>query len=468
MVFSSYTFLFLFLPITLCIYYIAPGRNLKNLALFVCSLVFYAWGEPVYIVLMIFSILNDYTMARLVDHFKDHKFKSKLFLVISIIINLGLLGFFKYYGFFVENVNSLLGLGLKQHNLALPIGISFYTFQTMSYTIDVYRRKIPVQKNMLTLATYVALFPQLIAGPIVRYKDVAHELEHRKETVKDFTEGARRFMFGMAKKVIIANPMGFIADTIYNGDVTEHGTMILWLAAIGFTLQIYFDFSGYSDMAIGLGKMFGFHFHENFNYPYIAKSITDFWRRWHISLSTWFRDYLYIPLGGNRVKALRWVFNLSVVWFVTGLWHGASWNYVLWGIYYLVLLLLEKQLLGKILSRLPRVVSHIYTLFLVVIGWVLFRLEDLSVLKTVLKKMFVYESSLSSDFLFRYQSLYYALPFILLGLIASTPILKKLRGEEGTLSLSTVAIDVLGAVLFVLSIIILAGESFNPFIYYRF
>ncbi|MDA3845339.1 MAG: MBOAT family protein [Vallitaleaceae bacterium] len=429
MVFSSYSFLFLFLPITLALYYLMPKRNLKNLVLFGCSLVFYSWGEPVYIVLMLVSILNDYSMSRLIDinHKKKRMGRAKLFLIISFAVNLGLLGFFKYYGFAVENINQVFNLKLIAHQLPLPIGISFYTFQTMSYTIDVYRGKTKVQKNLLTLSTYVALFPQLIAGPIVRYIDIEHELEHRTESLQLFSQGTRRFILGLAKKVLIANPMGFLADSIYGGQISEHSSLILWLAALGFTLQIYFDFSGYSDMAIGLGKMFGFNFLENFNYPYISKSITDFWRRWHISLTTWFRDYLYIPLGGNRVSRLKWLRNILIVWFVTGLWHGASWNYIIWGLYYFVILLFEKFLIGGLLKKMPKIFAHIYTLFIVVIGWVIFRIEDFAVLKEVLYRMFSFQPIDMASVLLKYQSILYTLPYIIIGIIASMPIIPKVE-----------------------------------------
>lgn len=464
MVFSSLVFIFAFFPLTMILYFLMPTRTTKNLLLLIASLLFYAWGEPIYIILMLISTVNDYTFSRLIDRSQQNgeKRKAKLFLVASLIVNLGLLAFFKYSGFFVDNISALFGFDIEAHSLPLPIGISFYTFQTMSYTIDVYMGNVKVQRNFLTLATYVSMFPQLIAGPIVRYSTIAHELEHRKESMSMVVEGLRRFIIGLAKKVILANPMGLIADTIYSGELSIPGTSLLWLAAVAYTFQIYYDFSGYSDMAIGIGRMFGFHFLENFNYPYIAKSITDFWRRWHISLSTWFKDYVYIPLGGNRNHIYR---NIFIVWFLTGLWHGASWNYVLWGLYYGILLLIEKTWLSKILVKLPKILQHSYALIIVVFGWVIFRLEDFTMLSNVITGMFVYTPVDKREFLLFYGDMLYALPYLPLAFIFAMPFPKEWmeRIKEQKVVYNTGLLTVL-----ILCIIFLVGGTFNPFIYYRF
>lgn len=469
MVFSSLTFLCLFLPIVFGIYFILPNRSLRNLWLFVTSLIFYSWGEPVYIVLMIISTLNDFTFAQLVQKSKDEGRigSARLYFVTSLIINLALLGYFKYVDFLIVNINNLFGANIPLKELPLPIGISFYTFQTMSYSIDVYMGNVKAQKKFLPMATYVTLFPQLIAGPIVRYITIQDELINRKESFSDVVEGLRRFVLGLGKKVIIANQMGLIADTIYNNSNSETGTLILWIAAIAYTFQIYFDFSGYSDMAIGLGRMFGFHFLENFNFPYISKSITEFWRRWHISLGTWFKDYLYIPLGGNRKYSLR---NLLIVWFLTGLWHGASWNYVIWGMYYCILLIIEKYILGKSIHKIPKILRHMSTLFLIVIGWVIFRLEDLGQLKYVLKNLFVYKKTTLNMFLFNYQDMLYALPFILIAIIGSVPLFRYLseKIESGESVALKYLYDIYIFAVFAISFMFLLGETFNPFIYFRF
>ncbi|OJV64805.1 MAG: hypothetical protein BGO41_14525 [Clostridiales bacterium 38-18] len=469
MVFSSLVFLFLFLPIVIGVYFLLPSRTWKNLWLFVTSLFFYAWGEPVYIGIMIVSIFNDFYFAQWVEKAKSkHQMKkARILFILSICVNLGLLFFFKYAGFFIDNVNALFNTSIKSHELPLPIGISFYTFQTMSYSIDVYLGQVKVQKNFLTMAAYVTMFPQLIAGPIVRYITVEEELTSRVESLSQVAEGFRRFIIGLGKKVIIANQMGIIADTIYNSPYGLPGTSMLWLAAIAYTFQIYFDFSGYSDMAIGLGRIFGFHFLENFNYPYIAKSITDFWRRWHISLSTWFRDYVYIPLGGNRKWQYR---NIFIVWMLTGLWHGASWNYVIWGLYYGCLLLIEKIFLGKYLEKLPNLFRRIYTLLIVIVGWVIFRLEDSSQLIMVLKGMVKYRPSGLNQVVFVYQDMLYALPFLIIAAIAASPFVGNLikRIENGHRLMYKVFTDLWLIMIFLISIVFLVGEKFNPFIYFRF
>ncbi len=374
MLFSSNVFLFAFLPVVLLLYFICP-RRLRNPVLLLWSLVFYGWGEPVYLFLMIATILLNYGFGLWIHKKQAAGEKAKLPLVLGVVANLVILGFFKYAGFFVQQLQAVVPFlsGVKAPEISLPIGISFYVFQSMSYVIDVYRNDAPVQKNPLTFGTYVTLFPQLIAGPIVRYKDVAEQMETRRENVHDFASGVQLFVLGLGKKVLLANPMG----NLWNLLQAEGGTLTAWVGILAYSLQIYFDFSGYSDMARGLGRMFGFEFLENFNYPYISASITEFWRRWHISLSTWFREYVYIPLGGNRKGLPRQILNLLIVWGLTGFWHGASWNFILWGLYYAVLLILEKLFLLKLLKKAPGIFGHLYTIFAVLLGWVLFYFENL-------------------------------------------------------------------------------------------
>lgn len=386
MVFSSLLFLFLYLPAVILIYYITPYRY-RNLFLFVVNLIFYGWGEPVFVLLMLFSTLVDYTHGYFIDKYRENKKIAKRFLVSAVVINLGLLGFFKYTGFLTETLNVLPFLNIEPIEIPLPIGISFYTFQTMSYSIDVYRGDAPVQKNIITFGTYVTLFPQLIAGPIVRYQEVAEQLDHRKETIADFTNGVKLFMVGLAKKVLIANQMGLLWDQLRETS-QENGVLGSWIGICAYAFQIYFDFSGYSDMARGLGNMFGFEFLKNFDYPYISKTITEFWRRWHISLGTWFREYVYIPLGGNRKGTKRMVINLLIVWFLTGLWHGASVNFILWGLYFGVILIIEKLFLMKYLQKLPAALQHLYSLFLIVIGWVIFYFEDMQLMGQFFNDLF--------------------------------------------------------------------------------
>jgi len=397
MVFSSITFLTGFLPIVLVLYYLLPakGRNshrMRNTLLFVMSLLFYAWGEPIYVILMIISTFADYGFALYAERWNqrgDHR-RARRAVYATVIFNLGMLGFFKYTDFIIGSLNGIFKLDIPLLNLPLPIGISFYSFQTMSYTIDVFRGEAKPQKSPLDLGAYVALFPQLIAGPIVRYSTVAEQLEERRETLDRFSAGFCRFIIGLGKKVLIANQVGYVYTQLSTASLSGGSLSVLgaWLGIIAFALQIYFDFSGYSDMAIGLGRMFGFEFLENFNYPYVAKSITDFWRRWHISLSSWFRDYVYIPLGGNRVGRFKQYRNLLVVWLLTGIWHGANWNYVLWGLYYAVLLMMEKAFLGRWIQKLPAILQHTYTLLLVLIGWVIFAIEDLGLMLKWLQTMF--------------------------------------------------------------------------------
>ena len=485
MVFSSFVFLLAFLLLVLLIYYVCPGK-VRNLVLLIASLLFYAWGEPVYVLIMLFSTVFDYTNGRLIEYFqnKNRPGKAKVVLVIDLVGNLGILGFFKYADFVIGNINSITGAGLTLLHIALPIGISFYTFQTMSYTIDVYRKVVPAQHNIVAFATYVTLFPQLIAGPIVQYKTVASELSDRKVTLTDFSEGAFRFTIGLAKKVLLANQIGSLWDTI--SQIHQMSAATAWLGAIAYSFQIYFDFSGYSDMAIGLGKMFGFHFLENFNFPYMSKTITEFWRRWHISLSSWFREYVYIPLGGNRKGMGRQLFNIMVVWMLTGLWHGANWNFVLWGIYYGILLMLEKLFLLKWLKKAPAWIGHIYSMFLVVIGWTIFAQTDMSQLGRYLKTMFGIGAHGGADADFFYFLSTNAVLLILLVVCSIDhrfwlrKICKKSVDSENNIEddniyqwceLSrglTYAKPIIMVVLLVVSFAFLVGDSYNPFLYFRF
>ncbi len=469
MVFTSLTFVLVFLPIMLLVYFTVPGRKWKNLALLLASLLFYAWGEPVYICLVLLSACINFTLARLIDRAKENNKKSqaKISFVLSLILNLGILGFFKYSGFMVENINYLFATDLQLKNLPLPVGISFYTFAAISYITDVYTEKIKAQKEFLLLTTYIALFPQIMAGPIVRYIHIGNELENRKESLADVVEGLKRFIIGLGKKILIANQMGIIADSIFNNTSGDPGTLLIWLGAIAYTFQIYFDFSGYSDMAIGLGRMLGFHYLENFNYPYISKSITEFWRRWHISLSSWFRDYVYIPLGGNRKWVLR---NLFIVWFLTGLWHGASWNFVLWGLYYGFLLVLEKYVMKGLLTRMAPVMQHIYTMFFVVIGWVLFRIENLDYLSFYLERMFTYHKTSIDSLLFNYPDILHALPFLVIAFVASLPWFRDMvrKIESGSNQQLKHLYDLYLLAVLVVSLVFSMGQKFNPFIYFQF
>lgn len=464
MVFSSILFLFRFLPAVLLLYVIAP-RSWKNAVLFLASLFFYAWGEPVYVVLMLFSTVVDYTHGRLVNRFlgQGKRGRAKWTVASSMVINLLLLGFFKYADFLVANLNQLLGTNLPLLQLGLPIGISFYTFQTMSYTIDIYRGDAKVQKNIIAFGAYVALFPQLIAGPIVRYKTVASELDHRRMDADGFGEGALRFSAGLAKKVLLANQIGLLWEQISAGSTASMPALTAWIGILAFAFQIYFDFSGYSDMAIGLGRMFGFHFPENFDHPYESASITEFWRRWHISLGTWFREYVYIPLGGNRKGPGRQVFNLAVVWLLTGIWHGASWNFVAWGAYFGILLIVEKLFLLKILERLPRFAAHAYALFLILFGWVIFAFEDLSQGAAYLGAMFGSGGSLADGNTVWLFMNYGVLLLILI--LGSTGLPARLAGRfRDNAAVKAVFLTA----MIVLSVAFLVNASYNPFLYFRF
>ena len=473
MIFSSLLFLFRFLPAVLVLYYLAP-RPLRNLVLLLCSLVFYAWGEPVYIILMIVSILVSYTGGILVDRFKTQgkRRAARAALLGSSVVSLSLLGFFKYADFLIGTVDSLTGAGINLLKIALPIGISFYTFQTMSYTIDVYRGEAKVQKNLISFGAYVTMFPQLIAGPIVQYKTIDRQLRTRKETAGQFAYGIHRFMIGLGKKVLLANNAGALWDTVSSMEHTQIPVVMSWIGLAAYTFQLYFDFSAYSDMAIGLGHMFGFRFLENFNYPYISKSITEFWRSWHISLSTWFRAYVYIPLGGNRVGIWKHIRNILVVWMLTGIWHGASWNFVLWGLYYGILLLIEKFVLGKYLKKLPGVFQHIYCMFFVMLGWNLFVFDDMSAGISFARALF---GTYGAGFCSRetLYLLYNNAVLMVLLILGSTQlparagnwICAKLRGKETIL---TIVKNVFYVGIFLLSVAWLVDASYNPFLYFRF
>lgn len=468
MVFSSLFFLFVFLPLILLIYYTVP-RRCRNLVLFISSLIFYAWGEPIYILLMLFSTAVNYAYGLLITRYREKKNIARPVLFSSILINAGLLCFFKYYDFLLEAINSVMGTSLAGPGLPLPIGISFYTFQAMSYTIDVYRGEAPVARNFITFGTYVSLFPQLIAGPIIRYQTVCEQLVKRIEGFDSFGEGVRRFVAGLGKKVLLANNIGLLWQQIQQVPPSELTILTAWLGITAFTLQIYFDFSGYSDMAIGLGKMFGFTFPENFDYPYISQSITEFWRRWHISLGTWFREYVYIPLGGNRCGKLALYRNLFIVWFLTGLWHGASWNFVLWGLYFGLIIALEKAFLLEWLRPAPRFIRHAYALLLIMLGWVLFTSDNVSAGVQYLQALF----GLCGRGFFDQQAIYYFYThavLIVIALLASTPFGKNFK--QRLLARST-AVYYTAATLSCLLVLILSTAylvdmTYNPFLYFRF
>lgn len=458
MVFSSITFLFYFLPLTLFCYFCSPNK-FKNFILLVFSLIFYAWGEPIYILVMLFSCIVDYINAILIDKYRG-TLKSNLALICSISINLSVLVFFKYTDFAISIFNDVFYTNYNLLNITLPIGISFYTFQTMSYTIDVYRNEAPIQKNIISLGAFVTLFPQLVAGPIVRYSDIALQLNQRNHSIDKIYDGIYRFILGLSKKVILANNLGIIWTNIKFLPSNSISTFTAWLGIICFTLQIYFDFSGYSDMAIGLGKIFGFDFLENFNYPYISKSITEFWRRWHISLGIWFRDYVYIPLGGNRCSKSRCFFNIFVVWFLTGLWHGASFNFIIWGLYFGLILILEKLFLLNLLNKIPKFVNHIYVMFLVIISFVIFDITNIMDMFNYFKSMFSFNNVLIDKTFY-----YYLVPNIFLlvfAIMASTPFIKNQLNKFKLLRFITLISGL------ILSTAFLIDSSFNPFLYFRF
>ena len=461
MVFSSLPFLFFYLPVVLLIYKLSPLK-LRNLFLLIASLFFYGWGEPIYIFIMFLSIGVDYTHGMLVERWREDDRKARAAVVSSVFFNLLILVFFKYWDFLAGSINAVTGLSLPILGIPLPIGISFYTFQTMSYTIDVYRKDAPVQKNIITFGAFVTLFPQLIAGPIIQYKSVAEQLENRREDLEKFVSGVQRFCVGAAKKVLLANAIGQLWDmSLANSDLTVVGA---WLGLVAYAFQIYFDFSGYSDMAIGLGRMFGFNFIENFNYPYISRSVVEFWKRWHISLTNWFREYVYFPLGGNRVSRAKWIRNILIVWMLTGIWHGAGWNFLLWGLFYGVLMLAERMFLGKILEKLPVVLRHVYTMVIVLIGWALFAVENMGRLGEYLSACF--GGAALMDTATAYHLISY-LPMLVILTIAATPLGKKIweRLGERTQSILTPILILLALVLCTASLV---DASYNPFLYFRF
>ncbi len=464
MLFSSIPFLFYFLPCVLILYFIVP-KQLKNTVLLITSLVFYAWDRPKFAVLMVAAIVLGYIFGLLIEKYRDTKL-SKLFLILSVGSSIGMLGFFKYTDFFISTFNSVSGFSAPLTGIALPIGISFYTFQILSYTVDVYRGDVAAQKNPINLAAYVAMFPQLIAGPIVRYSDIEKQLNNRTHSFELVAHGIRRFVIGLGKKILIANSLGELCDVFRASD--DKSVLFYWLYAIAFTLHIYFDFSGYSDMAIGLGKIFGFDFLENFDYPYISGSVTEFWRRWHMSLGTWFRDYVYIPLGGNRVNKLKWFRNILVVWFLTGFWHGAAWNFIVWGLYFAVLLVLEKFVLKKFLDK-SRVLRHIYVMLLVIISFVIFNAADMGEALQYIGSMFGFGNVpvYSTEWLYYLRS--YAV-VIIIGIIGATPLPKKIVSKisEKNIKIVNIAEPVVLVALVIVMTAYLVDGSFNPFLYFRF
>ncbi len=466
MLFSSIPFLYYFLPSVLILYFLVP-KKLKNTVLLISSLVFYGWGEPKYVIMMVASIIIGFVSGLLIEA-TNEKSKKKLILTINIIINLGFLGFFKYSNFFIENFNSVTGLSLNLLNVALPIGISFYTFQILSYAVDVYRGTVKAQKNLINLATYITMFPQLIAGPIVRYSDIVDSLTERKLSFEKISTGLRRFIIGLSKKVLLANALGELCVTFKASD--DKSLLFYWLYAISFCLQVYFDFSGYSDMAIGLGKILGFEFMENFNFPFISKSISEFWRRWHISLGSWFRDYVYIPLGGNRVKKFRWFFNILVVWFLTGFWHGAAWNFIIWGLYFVIFLVFEKTHLGKFITK-THVLNRIYTLFFIIISFVIFDAVNMGEAFVYIKAMVGFSNAplISTEFVY-YLKEY--LVILVLSVVGATPLVKriaaKLTETKGVNVVVSVVEPIILVALLVLVTAYLVDGSFNPFLYFRF
>jgi len=486
MVFSSIPFLYFFLPLCLILYYLVPFK-VKNYVLLIFSLVFYAWGEPIYILLMLFETFSDYCLGRLMDRAEDGSALRKVYLALSVVIDLSVLGFFKYADFVIDSVNAVAGTAITPLGLGLPIGISFFTFQTMSYTIDLYKRQVSVEKNYLYYLTYVSMFPQLIAGPIVRFSTVNEELHERKIDFEGFVQGGLRFLQGLFKKVLLANTIGSLWELIKASAFAADSNISVagaWLGAICYTLQLYYDFSAYSDMAIGMGRMLGFHYLENFNYPLSSTSVTDFWRRWHISLSTWFRDYVYIPLGGNRRGGLMQLRNMFVVWFLTGLWHGAAWNFILWGLYYGVLLALEKHVWGNTLKKLPLLLQHLYTMFIYVFGFVIFVFDDMGQLGQYVKILFgMAHVPVFNTNLMWYLSNNFVL--VMLGAVIAFPVYPWIRQRlYALLNRGTVAANASGrsyvatvfsvvmvcvyAALFLLATAYLVNDTYNPFLYFRF
>ncbi len=480
MVFSTSIFIYLFLPVTLIIYYLMPKKG-KNLIILLSGLLFYSWGEPIYVIVMLISTMIDYFAGLIMNHFEGRKVPRRICLIVSIVMNLGLLGIFKYSGFIAENINAIAGTQIIDINNMnffgieylpmnmLPIGISFFTFQSMSYTIDLYLGNVKVQKNPISFAAFVTLFPQIVAGPIVRYDDVAKELDDRSITIDLIYDGIIKFIIGLSKKVLIANSIGALWTSIKATDIANVSVVSSWLGILAFTFQIYFDFSGYSDMAIGLGKMMGFNFPKNFDYPYLSKNISEFWRRWHITLGAWFKSYVYFPLGGSRKGMPRTVFNLAVVWFLTGVWHGASWNFILWGTLYGVVIILEKLFLGKLLDKIPDIFGHIYTMLLVILGWVLFDTADLPTAGAYIAKMFGFGGGAFIDSTALYQIATYGITFIIC-IIGCTNLPK--LAVEALKKKSAVLVNYGGIAvitgMFIICAAYLVDQTYNPFLYFNF
>lgn len=472
MVFSNLFFIYLFLPLNLILYYAVPNKTWKNVVLLLFSLFFYSWGEPVWVFLLMLTAFLDYTWAKCIEYFNltGQQRRKKMALIASLVFDLGMLGVFKYSGFVVENINLLTGLSLPVPQIALPIGISFYTFQTISYVLDVYRGQVAAQKRYYKYLMYLSSYHQLVAGPIVRYSDVAAEIENRTVSAQDFSEGITRFCLGLTKKVVVANVAGSLAGNYLDADLASLSVAGAWFGVLLYTLQIYYDFSAYSDMAIGLGRMFGFHYHQNFNYPYIAKSVTEFWRRWHISLSSFFRDYVYIPLGG---KYRHQIFNICVVWFLTGLWHGASWNFILWGVFYGALLIVEKLGLLKVLEKIPSVFSHLYLLFLTLIGWTIFYTTDLGKLGGYFGVMFGLSGNALSD---PQLSITFMnnLFWLVVAVLFCMPIIQLVKRwaqaqrSEGVRAGISIVNAIMNVMLLFVCTAMLVGDSYNPFLYFRF
>lgn len=463
MVFASITFLYYFLPIFLILYFIFPKKH-KNIVLLIFSFIFYFYGEPKYILLMLIEVFFSYFMTLSLE-----KNKSKSLLGIIISFHIFLLCVFKYLNFIITNINSIFGGSISLLNIILPIGISFYTFQIISYEVDVYRGKVKASKSLIDYMTYVFLFPQLIAGPIVRYETVSKELKSRKVTLEDFSYGVNRFIIGLFKKIVIANNIGELCKIL--NDSSEVSVLLYWVLGIGYLLQIYFDFSGYSDIAIGIGRMIGFKFPENFNYPYIADSVTEFWRRWHMTLSSWFRDYVYIPLGGNRVSTIKHIRNILVVWMLTGLWHGASWNFIIWGLYFGIILIIEKYFLNKILEKLPKVIRSIYTMLIVMISFIIFSSDDMSSALTVIKGLFSFNSlKFSNNFIIYYIRSYGVI--LVGGLVLSTPLIKNVINKLKENKTLEYIINIFEVIVIVLILVVITSmlidSSYNPFLYFRF
>ena len=468
MVFSSVVFLYIFLPIMLLVYFIVP-KKFKNAVMIIASLIFFAWGEIRYIFIMLILAVMDYFCGKKIDKYFDNKKKKRLYLGIDVGVNLLILFFFKYADFIISNINLITGFNIPLLNIPLPIGVSFNTFQSLSYIIDVYRGTVKCEISFYNYLTYTTLFPQIIAGPIVRYETVDEELVDKKISMNNFTKGMKRFILGLGKKVLIANNVGKLWSIIESGSYITLSPALAWLGLVAFALQIYFDFSGYSDMAIGLANIFGMNFDENFNYPYISKSITEFWRRWHITLSSWFKDYIYIPLGGNRKGLAKQIRNILIVWFLTGAWHGASWNFILWGLYFGVILILEKMFLLKFLEKIPAIFRHIYTIFLVLISWLIFAFEDLGKIGEYFKALFNFNYSYS----YNSEGIYYLKNYaiiIIIGIILSTPIITKLLKKMETKNklLPSLITSFIYIAIFIFSTSYLVSDSFNPFLYFRF